>query len=218
MLIRKSKKKEKFKFTKKRKLRDQFWGPSNIFTYKYWSPQHTRRGGQFCTSERITKNKKKNSNPKPKPIFFFKQPPLPGFDFSPPKQPAAAPHPSDSRSPFFFCPNTKPEQPQLPVPHFTSPLTLFCFLHRDRPWSPPTLSWPRLYFRLKIRGPFPSQASIFPSQPQIPQPSQPPLLSLLLFFATEDAVFQPTDHRIFPHRRPLWIFPHLHRPASTEAS
>jgi hypothetical protein len=58
MLIRKSKKTRKIKFTKKRKLRDQFRSPSNIFIYKYWYSQHTKRGEQFCTMKGTTKNPK----------------------------------------------------------------------------------------------------------------------------------------------------------------
>jgi hypothetical protein len=50
MLIRKIQKHKKNQIYKKRKkLRDQVWKPSNIFTYKYWSPQHTQeRRGNFA--------------------------------------------------------------------------------------------------------------------------------------------------------------------------
>jgi hypothetical protein len=40
--IQKNKKNQIYK--KKKKLRDQVWKPTNIFTYKCRSPQHTHRG------------------------------------------------------------------------------------------------------------------------------------------------------------------------------
>ena len=65
MLIRKIQKIRKIKSTtKKKRVEGPSWKPSNIFTYKYWSPQHTE-GGQFCILRRQQKQK-----PNPKPIFF----------------------------------------------------------------------------------------------------------------------------------------------------
>jgi hypothetical protein len=50
-----TKKLRKIKFTKRKKLREQVWKPSNIFAYKYRSPQHTKGGA-------ILKKKKKKQN------------------------------------------------------------------------------------------------------------------------------------------------------------
>ena len=39
-------------------MRDQVWKPSNIFAYKYWSPQHTQeKGGNFAHWEKKTQKK-----------------------------------------------------------------------------------------------------------------------------------------------------------------
>jgi hypothetical protein len=72
---KKIQKNKKNQIYKKRKLRDQFWGPSNIFTYKYWSPQHTREEAILhLWRQRI-------QNPKPKSITY----------------PNSCPHPSSSQ-------------------------------------------------------------------------------------------------------------------------
>jgi len=48
-------------------LRDQVWKPSNIFTYKYWSPQHTQGRRDNLKKK---KTRETQENPKPKPISF----------------------------------------------------------------------------------------------------------------------------------------------------
>ena len=105
------KKQEKSKFTKKRKLRDQFWGPSNILPIYSSLPHTHKRGGEGKSWK-----KKKKTKPKPKstqpfflvslscrlpsgavslphyllphlaPLIFPHLIPL-GFDFSAPKPP-----------------------------------------------------------------------------------------------------------------------------------
>ena len=97
-----SKKTLKIKFKKRKKLRDQVWKPSNIFAYKYRSPQHTQGGA-------ILKKKKKNRinhkpNPNPKTLSLPSLPPL------------------SSRLSLFFLP--KPPLTIFLFPHSQPPISL----------------------------------------------------------------------------------------------
>jgi len=81
MLIRKIQKKKKNQIYKKKRAKGPSWKPSSIFTYKYWSPQHTLGGGeQFYTFGRKHKKTlnlkfppetKTSRAPHPWPLIFF---------------------------------------------------------------------------------------------------------------------------------------------------
>ena len=81
-----TKKIRKIKIYKKKKLRDQFWKPSNIFAYKYWSSTHTKKGA-ILKHKKNTKKENPNPNPSlskerrlpPFPLIFSK-PPLPPLE------------------------------------------------------------------------------------------------------------------------------------------
>jgi hypothetical protein len=84
MLIRKIQKNKKNQIYKKKRVEGPSWKPSSIFTYKYWSPQHTL-GGAILHFWKETQE-----NPKPK-IFSRNQdkprPPPLAFDFFSPHRP-----------------------------------------------------------------------------------------------------------------------------------
>ena len=121
-------------YKKKKKLRDQFWGPSNILPINI-GPQLTQRGSwQFCTIERTQKTLKIKTLSSPS----LKLPPTPHLYQKEVVAPQVVDFPSPQTRPSLFPIRISLSRPR--PPRFPRGLVIFPCEHRASPSQTHTIS------------------------------------------------------------------------------
>jgi len=133
-------------------LRDQVWKPSNIFTYKYWSPQHTQEG-TILKGKKTQENLTLNLN-----LSLTKQLPHPSLATAPSSllwsqsrvvaHPPAISLPSHYRTPALpfpgppsqLFPSIDPPLGQKKKPRPTPHFLLFSLEPTEKKTTPPSFS------------------------------------------------------------------------------